>query len=304
MARVATLIVNPAAGRASLFHAQLPSLTALLTARGYTAQVLHTTSEPASGRTLARQSLHSALLLACGGDGTVHDVLQGIAHTGVPLGVLPLGTANALARNLSLPLEPLACLTRLLTFTPRSVPLGELTTAQGTRLFTVMAGCGPDGALVHTLPDTLKRTLGRTAYYAHAARLFATRRWPAFQVDYLPAAEWGSSAAWRKTRAVAVMASRVADLGGLFSGLTPRARLHHPSLHVQLLRAPAHLALPAWFARLPNPLLTTVNVTELRCTPLSATAVHAQADAEPAGTVPLSMRLLPDALLLLMPHAF
>ncbi len=242
--------------------------------------------------------LGSALVLACGGDGTVHEVVQGLAGTGVPLGVLPLGTANALARNLGLPVEPVRALERLLSFTPQSIPLGELSTAAGTRWFTVMAGCGPDGALVHTLPRGAKALLGRAAYYGHAARLFATRQWPAFRVEYRVDA--GSD--WRDTEAVALMASRVPDLGGLFSGLTPGASLHHPHLHVHLLRGPAHLSLPAWFAmRQRNPLLTTLDVAEVRCTPLGAGLIYAQADAEGAGTLPVSLRIVPDALTLLMP---
>ncbi len=59
----------------------------------------------------------SELMLACGGDGTAHGVVQGMAHTpAATLGVVPLGTANALARNLGLPPEPVAALERLLTY--------------------------------------------------------------------------------------------------------------------------------------------------------------------------------------------
>ena len=301
MRGVATLIVNPAAGRARLLRAQLPAMIALLATYGYEACVLYTTQAANSGRDLARQSVGSALVIACGGDGTVHDVLQGFARTGVPLGVLPLGTANALARNLGLPLDPLAALTRLLSSTPRRVPLGEITTTHGTRLFTVVAGCGPDGALAHTLPPAWKRRLGRSAYYSHAARLFLTRRLPKFQVDYLLAGD----ITWHRTTAVAMMTSRVPSLGGLFSGLTRASALTDPVLKVQLLKAPAKLSLPVWFLlsrlRLPNPLLTMLDVVELRCTPLSATPVYAQADAEPAGMLPLHVRILADALTLLMP---
>ncbi len=237
-------------------------------------------------------------MVACGGDGTVHDVLQGVAHTGIALGVLPLGTANALARNLRLPLDPLAALACLLTSTPRTIPLGEITTARGRRMFSVVAGCGPDGALAHSMPAGLKRRLGRGAYYAHAARLFATRRWPMFHVEYrLPNDE-----NWTATEAFAITCSRVPSLGGLFSGLTQRAHLTDPWLHVQLLRAPAPLSLAAWFGlRYRSPWLATLNVTELRCTPLTATPVHAQVDAEPFGELPLHLRVVPSALNLLMP---
>lgn len=300
----ATLIVNPVSGRARLLAAELPALTRLLAAHGFETRVLQTSSDPASPRSLAATAaLTSALVLACGGDGTVHGVVQGLAHTGVPLGILPLGTADALARNLALPLSPVAALTQLLTYTPSLIPLGEITTSLDTRLFIAMAGCGPDGALAHALSSSAKSRLGRNAYYAHAAHLFFTRRWPAFEVRYL----LPDSDTWQTTRATALMASRIPDLGGLFSRLTPLARLDSPYLHVHLLRAPAHLSLPAWLAfsrtALPNPFLTTLDVAELQCTPLSALPVYAQADAEPLGPIPATFKILPAALTLLMPPA-
>ena len=307
-----TLIVNPAAGRARLFKRQTEQSAGLLAGRGCTLRVVETTAEAGSGARLAREAaVRSVAVIACGGDGTVHDVIQGLARTGVPLGVLPLGTANALARNLALPLDPLAALERLLRYEVVTVPLGEITTATGMRWFVVMAGCGPDGALVHALTGEaaarFKARFGRSAYYLQAARLFLTRRWPAFTVEYRMAramAGAGSDAGeWTTTRAAAVMASRVPDLGGVFSGLTPRAGLLATGLEVYLLRGPAHLAFAAWFTLsrlgLPNPWLEAVEVEEVRCS--GEGLVYAQADAEPLGGLPVAMRVVPGALCLLMP---
>ncbi|SNS34611.1 Diacylglycerol kinase family enzyme [Granulicella rosea] len=301
-AGIASLIVNPAAGRARLLAAQLSAIRELLARRGYRTEIFATTSEPGSAEAWAREAAErSAAVFACGGDGTVHGVVQGMAGSACPLGVVPLGTANALARNLGLPLDPLGALTQLMNYQPQAIPLGEIVSSAGTRRFTVMAGCGPDGALVHALDSRLKSRFGRQAYYLHAARLFTTRRWPAFRVSYRLA----GSAEWRHAEAAAVMASRIPDLGGLFSGLTRAARLDHPHLHVHLLRAPAQLSFPAWFGLtklgLPNPWLTTVDMEELLCTPLGARPVYAQADGEPLGTLPMTLRIVPGALRLLMP---
>ena len=166
----AVLIVNPAAGRARLLSAQLPQIVTLLAGQGITASVVHTTPHPDSARTLATACPAGSLVLACGGDGTIHGVVQGLAHRDCTLGVVPLGTANALARNLGLPLDPLAAVARLLTWQPRTIALGEAATSLGPRLFTVMAGCGPDGELARTIPASAKSSFGRSAYYAHAAR--------------------------------------------------------------------------------------------------------------------------------------
>lgn len=301
--RLATLIVNPVAGRARLLRSELTDITWLLSEHGYSAQLVETSEAPDSARQLATAAAAvSSLVLACGGDGTVHGVVQGLAHSQAVLGVIPLGTANALARNLDLPIDPLAAVRRLMTYSARRIPLGEVQTAHGTRLFAVMAGCGPDGLLVHTLSRMggaqLKARFGRAAYYGHAARLFLTRRWPEFQVQFRAP----ESDLWVRMTAVAVMASRVPNLGGIFNGTTPRARMDDQQLHVQILRGPGWLSLPAWMLcgrlGLPNPLLRSVDVCELRC---EGPGVYAQADAEGLGLLPMSLRVIPDALCVLMP---
>ena len=302
MTRRATLIVNPAAGRASLFAGQSRVLEDLLRSNGYEIEIRYTTALPESARELASNAKDADLVLACGGDGTGHGGVQGLAGGAAALGVLPLGTANALARNLHLPLDPATALRRLLTYAPRRIPLGQLVTGQTTRYFIVMAGCGPDGMLVNSLGQAQKTRFGRQAYYAHAARLFVTRRWPAFAVTYRSA-----DGVEKKMTAVAVMAARVPNLGGAFSGLTRNASLISARLTVQVLRPPAQVSLPAWFGlsriRLPNPWLNTIEVDEIRCTPLTAAPVYGQADAEPLGPIPMTLKMVPDALTLLMPPA-
>lgn len=295
--RQATLILNPVARRAGSLRTQLPAIVALLAEHGYVAEVVETTSAPDSPKQLAAQAaLTSELVLACGGDGTVHGVIQGLAHTAAASGVVPLGTANALARNLGIPLEPLAAVARLMMYKACRIPLGQIETSAGTRLFAVMAGCGPDGLLVHTFSQpgaaVLKARFGRAAYYGHAARLFLTRRWLVFRVE----------CADETMSAVAMMVSRVPDLGGVFSGTTRLARMTDERLHVQILRGPAWVSLPAWMIcgrlGLTNPWLKTFDVEELRCV---GAGVFAQADAEPLGELPMRLRIVRDALWMLMP---
>jgi diacylglycerol kinase family enzyme len=304
-----TLIFNPAAGRAALLELQLPHIKALLAARGFAVRVHSTSPDPESASLLAASAAAvSAVVIACGGDGTVHGVVQGLAHTRTPLGVLPLGTANALARNLKLRLDPLEAMERLLTYTPALVPLGEIITPGRRRFFLVMAGCGPDGALVHTLSGEsarrFKSRFGRAAYYVQAARLFLLRRWPSFAIEFRPP----GSSDWQKRQAVALLASRIPDLGGLFTGLTRHAELTANHLHVQILAPPAQLSFVAWFMLsrfgFVNPWLESVDVEELRCFPLSSSPVYAQADAEPVGPLPLRMQLVPAALMLMVPPAW
>ena len=301
----AGLIINPKAGRAASINKRLDEISRLFERHALEVEIQRTTSDPDSASDLAAQMSESCdVIIACGGDGTVHGVLQGIAGTPVSLGVIPSGTANALARNLRLPLDPVLALDRLLSYTAKEIPLGKATTRTSTRWFTVMAGAGPDGSLVREMSVTAKASVGRSAYYAEAARLFLTRRFSEFNVEY----RTPRSSLWEQRLAVGVMASRVPNLGGLFRGLTSQSRLDHPHLLVHLLSGPAHLALPAWmgFSKAglakSNPWLTIVEVEELRCTPLQETPpVFAQLDGEAAGSIPMHLKIVPSSLRLLMP---
>jgi diacylglycerol kinase (ATP) len=80
----------------------------------------------------------SRLVVAAGGDGTAHVVANGLAGTGTPLGLLPLGTANDLMRDLALPRDPTDAAARLVDGRVRHVDLG---TVAGRRFLTV-AGLG------------------------------------------------------------------------------------------------------------------------------------------------------------------
>ncbi len=119
-----------------------------------------TTDDP--GRGLARQAAATGadVVLACGGDGTVTSCADGLAGTGVPLAILPMGTGNVLARNLGLPVEFEAAVAVALTGRDEAIDTG---TANGTR-FVVMAGLGLDARMLSDTSEPLKKRLGWAAY--------------------------------------------------------------------------------------------------------------------------------------------
>jgi YegS/Rv2252/BmrU family lipid kinase len=298
----ATLLINPRAGHGQNLATQLPFLLDLLRHHGIAAEAIETRA-PGDAQRLAAQAAASGCdtLFACGGDGTVHETLQGLIGSSTALGVLPLGTANALARNLGLSLDPLQALTQQLQFTPRKISVGEIQSAtQPPRFFTVMAGAGPDGMLVYSLLTGQKSALGRLAYYAHAARLFATHRFHPFTVRYRLA----GSASWHEVQAVSAICVRVPDLGGAFGRLTPGASLLEDTLRLVLVKPPAGLGLPLWFATCAiglhalNPWLASLTVDEFH---LDGASIHAQVDGEWLGRLPISVNIRRDAVSLLMP---
>ncbi|HEY6794622.1 MAG TPA: diacylglycerol kinase family protein [Kineosporiaceae bacterium] len=125
--------------------------------------VVLSTSAADPGRGPTRQAVGdgAGLVLAAGGDGTVRAVAEGLVGTGVPLGVLPLGTGNLLARNLGLPMSLREAVRTALTGADRIIDVGRL--EDGT-VFAIMAGVGLDAAMMRAAPEQLKVALGWLAY--------------------------------------------------------------------------------------------------------------------------------------------
>jgi diacylglycerol kinase family enzyme len=144
---------------------------------------------------LARGAAHEGvgLVVALGGDGTVNEVVNGLAGTSVPMAILPGGGINVLARSLGVPADPIEATAHLLRNRdrpPRRVPLGRA----DDRYFTFSCGIGLDGAIVQQVERrrALKRA-GRSGYYAWTAlRVFFGRygrRRPKVHVRWGPGLE-------------------------------------------------------------------------------------------------------------------
>jgi YegS/Rv2252/BmrU family lipid kinase len=125
-----------------------------------------TVEDPGTGQAAHAVRDGVDLVLACGGDGTVTACAEGVAGSGVPLGILPLGTGNLLARNLGMPLDLDAALVTALTGTDRRLDAGS---ANG-HTFVVMAGLGFDAKMLSESSEALKKRLGWAAYVLSALR--------------------------------------------------------------------------------------------------------------------------------------
>jgi YegS/Rv2252/BmrU family lipid kinase len=306
----ATLVVNTAAGRRRKdLRPLVQSLVQALEQAGVQATAVSTTAA-GEAQSIASEAIASGadIVFACGGDGTINEVLQGLVGTKTALGIVPLGTANVLSRNLGLSLDPVKALQQQLIFQPRKISVGEarygVNEDEVKRCFLVMAGAGPDGALVYRHLAQKSSKLGRSAYYAHSLRLFLTQRFPAFRVEYRK----DGSSDWTERLAAGVMCSRVADLGGIYSRLISGTLSPESELLLAIVKPPAEVALPAWFAlshaglNKRNPWLETVRVAEFCCTPIAQHhRIHAELDGECIGHLPMSVHLLPQAVSLLMP---
>lgn len=137
-------------------------------ALGYDEPVFRETTPLDAGFGQARElvELGAGLLIACGGDGTVRACADALAGTAVPLGIVPVGTGNLLARNLALPMDPSAAVHVALAGQDRRIDLGVV---DGQR-FAVMAGMGFDAAMVAGTSERLKSGMGWPAYLLSGAR--------------------------------------------------------------------------------------------------------------------------------------
>ncbi len=179
-APVAAVVYNPT-------KVQLDQLRAAVSAAerdagwGPTLWFATTVDDPGSGMTRDALAQDAAIVMAAGGDGTVRAVAEALRGTGVPIGLLPAGTGNLLARNLDLTLAHLDTSVRTaFTGADRPIDLGVLEAERpdGSRqrnVFLVMAGFGLDAQMIaHTRPE-LKRRVGWLAYAEAIARSLRDR---------------------------------------------------------------------------------------------------------------------------------
>jgi YegS/Rv2252/BmrU family lipid kinase len=170
-ARRATLVVNPTKlGDQTTFKAAVGST---MTEHGWSEPVWRETTPAQTGAEQARSAVRDGtdLVLACGGDGTITAAAAGLAGSGVPLAVIPLGTGNLLARNLGLPLDLGQALTVALTGNNRSLDVG----VANDSIFLTMAGLGLDAKMLEGASEPAKKHFGWAAYAVSALRHLGDR---------------------------------------------------------------------------------------------------------------------------------
>ena len=230
-------------------------------------------------------------MLASGGDGTITACAGGIAGTGVPLGVLPCGTGNLLARNLGLPLSLDEALAVALTGSDRRLDVG---TANG-RPFVVMAGIGFDAEMLDGADERLKSRVGWAAYVLSALRHLRDRpvRMALRADGGPPQRRWASG----------VIVGNVGSLQGNVR-LLPDAAPDDGVLDVAVLAASGWTG---WLRLAADVLLRrkTGRVAHLTCRELTVQASRArpwEVDGEVAGTTrQLRVTLEPGSLLVRVP---
>src|SRR6201982_3639389 len=196
----------------------------------------------------ARQAIVNGCdtVFACGGDGTVHDVLQGMVGSQAALGVIPMGTANSLAHDLGLPGDPARAARAALHAEPLRIALGRVTVlgplgSPVTRYFIVATGIGVDAHLFYKLHTGTKQRLGMGAYYAKAWHMWFTYHMTRFRVEYTTP-EGGEQRTGEVTELLAV---RIREFGGVVRELAPGASLDRNDIRLVLCHTDRRVAYTA-----------------------------------------------------------
>jgi diacylglycerol kinase (ATP) len=306
----ATLLYNPLSGsRHNRRLADVKAASSVLREAGI--QVIVTPTQAAPG---TPEQVNEAIaqgcdtVFACGGDGTVHDVLQSLVGSQTALAIIPLGTANALAHDLGIPLTPVAAARAALTAQPRRIAVGhvyyrDLFGTPSSRYFTVTLGVGADAHLFHELDSSLKIRFGMLAYYAQATWLWITLNMQTFVAEF--SAADGES---RKTEVSELLAVRIRNFGGVLRELAPGASLDRDDLRLVLFHTRSRLKYLRYIvrglvgARWQVSGIELVHSTSVKCKALGDSSVYLEADGEILGTLPAEITMLPNSLAVLVPH--
>jgi YegS/Rv2252/BmrU family lipid kinase len=293
-ARRVLILYNPTAGR--LRRRRFDKALAALRTTGVDLVVRETKAAGDAKACAAACEEDIDVIVAAGGDGTANEVLNGlqcrVSGMATPaFAVLPLGTANVLARELALP-HDLASWARLIAQgAPRALYLATL----GDRYFCLMVGVGFDARVVDRLSLAFKRRLGRLAYVLQILRELVFYAPSVYRVEID-----GRPAVW----AASVVVTRGRRYGGRFH-LAPAADVCEPGLHVCLFLAGGRLKTVKYLLGLITGSLSRMAdfciVRASRVVITGSGSDPAQVDGDSLATIPLDIRLCDRALAVIAP---
>jgi diacylglycerol kinase (ATP) len=300
--RDALLIVNPRAGRVPrLLNGRLDRIRAIFTKHGIESELAFTDT-PAAAEEAARRAVvqRKDLVIVCGGDGTLNAVANGLVFSQTPMAVLPAGTANILGKELNLPKDVERAAQHVGKGVPRRVALGRVAaddTSTLSRYFLTVGGAGPDGAIVQSVNNGLKKHTGQMAFWVEGIRQFASYRFPRFRVI----------ADGVSREATMLVVGRTKHYGGPFR-ITTQADLYRDDFEAMTCATRSSLRylsyLPFAFAGQMHRARGTqfFKTRSFRCEPIDHPVAFVQIDGEPAGRLPAEFQSVPNALTLIIPR--
>jgi len=276
------------------YRRDLPLILDSLRGLGYDVEERETAGVGDATR-LAREAVEQGLDLVCaiGGDGTVNETINGLAGAEVPLAIVPTGTVNVLAMELGIPLDPPDAVKLLEVGTVSWIDLG----LAGDRYFGLMAGVGMDAAVVASLNPVLKKAFKEAAFAVQGLANYLTKEEPLIRV----------TTAERTVEGYFAVFGNSSNYGGGF-GITPLADMRDGLLDVCVLKDKSFLStIWYWSAALINAHIKHPKVEYFRTEAAEIVTVEegkevlVQTDGEMAGKLPLTCRVVPRSLRVVVP---
>ncbi len=279
------VIHNPNAGSAArrLYHATLGEL------KGFGAHIeVVETSRHGDGVAVATDAAWTTrfdAIVAAGGDGTVHNVAEGLVGHDMPLGIIPTGTANVFARELNLSRNPTKLAQILVHGQVHDIPMGQV----NGRPFLFVVGIGFDAEAVRLFETEGTRAFGQAGFIWPALRALALRQ---DRPLYVTTKQGASCAHW----IIITRARRYA--GNLF--LAGAADLRRPFFHVVRFRGSGFLIRMRQLASIALGAINHDPTIEIEAATWARIegdrTVPVQIDGEPLGVLPLELGLHPKLL--------
>jgi diacylglycerol kinase (ATP) len=283
------LIANPVAGGNA--RSKIDRAAAWLRSRGAVVEVALTAAS-GDARWAAGVARDAGFdrIIAAGGDGTLNEVVNGLAPSPIPLAFIPFGTTNVFALEVGIPFDLEQACDVALNGTPRPVSLG----LAGDTRFMLMAGVGFDAEVVAGVSLPLKRRVGKLAYIVSGIRNLLKPASVPFEVT----TEDGN-----RCRAYGAVIGNGRFYGGRFK-ITPEASLQDDSLAVCLFLRPGRLRLLATVVRIVlgrSPAEGDVRRLRTRRLTLAGSEAPVQLDGDDHGRLPLTFRAVFGELTLVYP---
>ena len=302
MSILASLIYNPAAGSSRL-QALLPDILDVFQSRGWEIRLCQTQQRGDIAR-LAREAIQQdcQIVLVAGGDGSLNEAVNVLAHSSCALGVLPTGTGNVWARQINTPIPSLWNPYRLVEAAyaladgqVRTIDLGH----SGERYFLMWSGVGLDGQVSASLEPkpTYIRRLGLAGYAAQVVAVAAQYRGTRIRIE--------TDQEMIRTRAILAVASN-APLYAAILKIAPQARLDDGYLDLVIfqgdnLYATLIHALNVLAGRVEHN-QRVISLQARRIHMVTRKACHVQVDGELFMSTPVTIEVAPRALQVLIPR--
>jgi len=294
--RKATLISNPKTGRYASRRLPIDKLASQLESLGVTVD-LRLTGGPGEATQIASRAARNGGgdVIVAGGDGTINEAIQGLAGTKARLAIIPRGTANVLARELGLPLDEEQAVIIAAQGKSRQIYLGLAIdeTTHERRHFVLMAGIGLDASVVRRVQPSLKKRIGKGAFWLSGLSHLATWNPKPFKLEIDGREYSGTFAAVGKS----------ARYGGDLA-ITPGARLDQSEFEVCIIETTSRLR---YLQLLSHAMRNGMPRDKPEVRFVNAVSVKAygdaqvQVDGELLGHLPMRFEIAPHSLEVIVP---